>query len=56
MLKSQLLGLVKHIKGNSSRISVRQKMQYLDKYTDEDTWQCISPVMAKEIKSISARW
>lgn len=50
MLKSQLLGLVKHIKGNSSRISVRQKMQYLDKYTDEDTWQCISPVMAKEIK------
>ncbi len=50
-LKSQLLGLVKHIKGNSSRISVRQKMQYLDKYADENTWQCISPVMAKEIKT-----
>ena len=50
-LKSHLLGLVKHIKGNSSRISVRQKMQYLDKYADENTWQCISPVMAKEIKT-----
>ena len=50
-LKELLQGVIKRIRANSSRISVRQKMQYLDKYSSDEVWQCISPVMGKEIKT-----
>lgn len=49
-LKELLHNTVEAVKGNSTRISVRQKMPFLDKYADETVWQCISPVMGKEIK------
>lgn len=49
-LKELLHKAIETVKGNSARISVRQKMSYLDKYTDVTVWQCISPVMGKEIK------
>lgn len=50
-LKELLMGIINGIRANCSRISVRQKMQYLDKYASEEVWQCISPVMGKEIKT-----
>ena len=49
-LKPMLFETVKAIRANSSRISVRQAMAYLDKYSDEKIWQCLSPVNGKEIK------
>ena len=49
-LKGQLYNVVKIIKGNSARISVRQKMSFIDKYADEKTWEYISPLAGKEIK------
>ncbi|MCM1440293.1 MAG: hypothetical protein NC131_13985, partial [Roseburia sp.] len=49
-LKPMLFETVKAIRNNSSRISVRQAMSFLDKYSDEKIWQCLSPVNGKEIK------
>lgn len=49
-LKPMLFEMVKAICSNSSRISVRQAMSFLDKYSDEKIWQCLSPVNGKEIK------
>ena len=49
-LKPMLFEMVKAIRSNSSRISVRQAMSFLDKYSDEKIWQCLSPVNGKEIK------
>lgn len=49
-LKPMLLNTVKAVRNNSSRISVRQELSYLDKYSDEAIWQCISPVNGREIK------
>ena len=49
-LKPMLFETVKSIRSNSSRISVRQAMVFLDKYSDENVWQCLSPVNIKEIK------
>lgn len=49
-LKPMLIETIRAVRNNSSRISVRQAMAYLDKYADESVWQCISPVNAKEIK------
>ena len=49
-LKPMLFEMVKSIRNNSSRISVRQAMSYLDRYSDETIWQCLSPVNVKEIK------
>ncbi len=49
-LKPMLFEMVKSIRSNSSRISVRQAMAFLDKYSDENVWQCLSPVNVKEIK------
>lgn len=49
-LKDSLFHTIEVVKGNNARISVRQKMSYIDKYSDKNTWQCISPVMGKEIK------
>ncbi len=49
-LKPMLFEKVKAIRSNSSRISVRQAMSFLDKYSDESIWQCLSPVNVKEIK------
>ena len=49
-LKPILFEIVKAIRSNSSRISVRQELAYLDKYSDETIWQCLSPVNSREIK------
>ena len=49
-LKPQLYGKIKNIKENSSRISVRDKMAYVDKYYDEDKWQALSLLEKKEIQ------
>ena len=49
-LKPMLFETVKAIRNHSSRISVRQELPFLDKYSDETIWQCLSPVNGKEIK------
>lgn len=50
-IKEELHGNVVHIKSQqSSRIQVREEMQYVDKYYNLDTWTSLSPVMVKEAK------
>lgn len=49
-IKTELHGAVVKIKANSSRIQVREAMQYVDKYYNLDTWVSLSPVMVKEAK------
>lgn len=49
--KSWLVGKVKEIKSNSSRIQVREQMKYVDCYSDYNNWCSLSPVSLKEIKS-----
>ena len=50
-LKDMLHHEVMVIKSHNSRIAVREKMQYVDKYYDLNTWVCLSPVNVKEIKT-----
>lgn len=49
-IKAELHGAVITIKSHSSRIQVREAMQYVDKYYDLATWINLSPVMVKEAK------
>ena len=49
-LKPQLYAKVAAIKENSSRISVREKMIYVDKYVDEEKWSALSLLEKKEIQ------
>ncbi|MBR3342498.1 MAG: DEAD/DEAH box helicase family protein [Clostridiales bacterium] len=49
-LKAKLYTAVAEIKSNSSKIAVRQKMAYVDKYIDYELWSAISPVDKKEIE------
>ncbi len=49
-LKPELFNKVCEIKKNSSRISVRSEMAYVDKYCDEERWQAISILDAKEME------
>lgn len=49
-LKNELHLEVSKIKANSSRIQVREEMQFVDKYSDKNTWINISPLMRLEIE------
>lgn len=49
-LKVELFKRTQGIKQNSSRISVRQKMSYVDKYIDYERWNAIAPLAKKEIQ------
>lgn len=49
-LKTELYDKVKTIKDNSSRISVRNEMAYVDKYVDTDRWNALSMLEKKEIQ------
>lgn len=49
-LKNFLYGKVNEIKKNSSRISVREEMAYVDKYLDYERWNAVSPLSNKEIQ------
>lgn len=49
-IKKELHSELIKIKNNSSRIQVRESMQYVDKYYDLDTWKALSPVNVKEAK------
>ena len=50
-LRSMLHHEVVIIKSHSSRISVREKMKYVDEFYDENSWICLSPVNVKTLKS-----
>ena len=49
-LKDNLHSEVCKIKANSFRIQVREEMQFVDKYSDKNTWINISPIMRSEIE------
>lgn len=49
-LKDLLYEKTKRIKNQSSRVSVRQEMSYVDRYVDYDAWATISPLAKKEIQ------
>ncbi|MCR5674057.1 MAG: DEAD/DEAH box helicase family protein [Lachnospiraceae bacterium] len=49
-LKDLLYQDVKVVKTHNNRISVREKMKYVDKYYDVNIWTCLSPVNTKELK------
>lgn len=49
-LKPQLYNKIVGIKQNDSRIAVRDKMMYVDKYVDEDKWGALSLLEKKEIQ------
>ncbi len=49
-LKPQLYSKIIAIKQNDSRISVRDKMMYVDKYCDADKWNALSLLEKKEIQ------
>ncbi len=49
-LKNDLHLEVSKIKAKSSRIQVREEMQFVDKYSDKNTWINISPLMRLEIE------
>lgn len=50
ILKGNLYKAVTDIKNSSSKIAVRQKMAYVDKYIDYDLWTAFSPLDKKEIQ------
>lgn len=47
-IKAELHNTIVTVKSHSSRIQVREAMQYVDKYYNLDTWVSLSPVMVKE--------
>lgn len=49
-LKQELYGKTQNIKNNSSRISVRKEMSYVDKYIDYERWNAIAPLAKKEMQ------
>ncbi|WP_051197418.1 type I restriction endonuclease subunit R [Butyrivibrio sp. MB2005] len=50
-LKAQLHQDVTVVRSHDNRISVREKMQYVDKYSKIDEWQSLSPVSLKQLKA-----
>ena len=48
--KTELISLVKNL--NRSHINVRYNLKEVDKYSNEKTWQFISPLMLKEIEKV----
>lgn len=51
---NHLLAQVRGLKESSSRVSVRQNLKYVDKYTSPDSWIALTPVSTHEIKSFVA--
>ena len=49
-LKPELINKVLGIKANNARISVREKMAYIDKYCDIERWKSISILDSKEMQ------
>lgn len=49
-LKDKLHKEIVIVKSHDNRISVREKMMYVDKYYDLSAWTCLSAVNVKEIK------
>lgn len=49
-LKSELYAKTQNIKKNSSRISVREEMPFVDKYIDYERWASIAPLSKKEMQ------
>lgn len=49
-LKPALYQNISGIKANSSRISVREEMAYVDKYCDIERWEAVSILDAKEMQ------
>ncbi len=47
-IKDELHGMVAKVKSHDNRIQVREKMQFVDKYNNVDTWISLSPVMVME--------
>lgn len=48
--KTELISLVKNL--NRNHINVRYNLKDVDKYSGEETWQFISPLMLKEIEKV----
>ena len=49
-IKPELINKVFGVKANSSRISVREELAYVDKFCDKERWQAISILDAKEMQ------
>lgn len=49
-IKPELINKVLGVKANSARISVREELAYVDKFCDQERWQAISILDAKEIQ------
>lgn len=48
-LKDLLIKAVEDIKNQSTSISVRKEMEYVDKYVDQKTWDYLSPLAIAEL-------
>lgn len=49
-IKPELINKVLDVKANSARISVREELAYVDKFCDQERWQAISILDAKEMQ------
>ena len=49
-IKPELIDKVLGVKANSTRISVREELAYVDRFCDQERWQAISILDAKEIQ------
>ena len=49
-IKPELINKVLGVKANSARISVREELAYVDKFCDQERWQAISILDAKEMQ------
>lgn len=50
ILKPELISKIKTVKSHSSRIAVREEMAYVDKYCDDERWEALSMLGAKEMQ------
>lgn len=49
-IKPELINKVLGVKANSARISVREELAYVDRFCDQERWQAISILDAKEMQ------
>lgn len=49
-IKPELINKVLGVKANGARISVREELAYVDKFCDQERWQAISILDAKEMQ------
>lgn len=49
-LKNLLQSLVQKIKAYSSTLNVGDNIEYIDKYAEEESWNCLTPEMISEIR------